>query len=71
MRTTLPPRVRKFIGTIFIVILAIAYALIAVAIAGATIATAPWYAHVLFFMFSGVLWVLPAMLIIKWMAAEA
>ena len=68
MKTTLPPRARKFMGTIFIVLLALGYTLVAVAVASATLATAPWYAHMLFFMFSGVLWVLPAMLIIKWMA---
>ena len=68
MRTTLPPRVRKFIGTILIIVLVIVYALVAVAVASATIANAPWYAHALFFMFSGVLWILPAMWLIKWMA---
>lgn len=68
MRTTLPPRLRKFVGMIFLVLLVVVYSLIAVAVASATIASAPWYAHLLFFMFSGVLWVLPAMLVIKWMA---
>ena len=70
MRLTLPPRIRKLIGTFLIVVLVIVYALVAVAIATATLAQAPWYAHMLFFMFSGVLWVLPAMVIIKWMAQE-
>ena len=68
MRTTLPPTARKLIGTFLIVTLVVVYALVAVAVAGATLATAPWYAHALYFMFSGVLWVVPAMFIIKWMA---
>jgi hypothetical protein len=70
MRTTLPIRVKKLIGTFFIVLLVIVYALVAVAIATATLANAPWYAHLLYFMFSGVLWVLPAMGIIKWMSTD-
>ncbi|HEV7434144.1 MAG TPA: DUF2842 domain-containing protein, partial [Pseudorhizobium sp.] len=28
----------------------------------------PWWVHLLYFFFSGLLWILPAMLIIKWMA---
>lgn len=71
MRTTLPIRVKKMIGMFFIVILVIVYALVAVAIASATLANAPWYAHMLYFMFSGVLWVVPAMVIIKWMSTES
>ena len=71
MRTTLPTRAKKFIGVFFIVLLVIVYALVAVAIASATLATAPWYAHMMYFAFSGVLWVLPAMVIIKWMSTES
>ena len=70
MRTTLPIRIKKMIGMFFIVLLVIVYALIAVAVASATLATAPWYAHMLYFAFSGVLWILPAMVIIKWMSTE-
>ncbi len=70
MRTTLPIRARKFIGTIFIIVLVLVYAVVAVAVASATLAEAPWYAHALYFMFSGVLWVVPAMVIIKWMSTE-
>lgn len=71
MRTTLPLRVKKMIGMFFIVLLVIVYALVAVAIASATLANAPWYAHLLYFGFSGFLWVLPAMVIIKWMSTES
>ena len=70
MRTTLPFRAKKLIGMFFIVLLVIVYALVAVAIATATLADAPWYAHMLYFGFSGVLWVVPAMVIIKWMSTE-
>ncbi len=71
MRTTLPLRVKKMIGMFLIVILVIVYALCAVAVATATLANAPWYAHMLYFFFSGILWVVPAMVIIKWMANES
>jgi len=70
MRTTLPPRLRKFIGTIFLIILVVVYALTAVTVASATLAHAPWYAQALYFLFSGVLWFVPAMVLIKWMAKE-
>ena len=70
MRTTLPFRAKKLIGMFFIVLLVIVYALVAVAIATATLADAPWYAHMLYFGFSGVLWVVPAMVISKWMSTE-
>ena len=71
MRTTLPLRAKKMIGMFFIVLLVIVYALVAVAVASATLANAPWYAHMLYFMFSGVLWIVPAMVIIKWMSTES
>ena len=71
MRMTLPLRVKKLIGMFFIVLLVIVYALVAVAIASATLANAPWYAHMLYFLLSGFLWVIPAMVIIKWMSTES
>ncbi len=67
----MPQRLRSFIGTILIIILVITYALLATTIATLTLATQPWWVHLLYFMFSGVLWILPAMLIIKWMAGGA
>lgn len=71
MRRTLPLRAKKFIGTFFIVLLVIVYALVAVAVASATLANAPWYAHLAYFFFSGILWIVPAMVIVKWMSTES
>ena len=71
MRTTLPVRAKKFIGVFFIVTLVIVYALIAVAIASALLAQSPWYVHFLFFGIGGFLWILPAMVFIKWMVTES
>ena len=62
------PRLRSFIGTILIIILVIFYALAATTVATLVLATSPWWVHFLYFLLSGLVWVLPAMLIIKWMA---
>ncbi len=70
MRTTLPLRAKKMIGLFLILALIFIYAIVAVTIAGATLATAPWYAHALYFALTGVLWVVPAAIIIKWMVTE-
>jgi len=62
------PTLRSFIGTILIILIVSVYALLATTIATATLATAPWWAHLLYFLLTGLLWVVPAMLVIKWMA---
>ena len=67
----MPPRLRKLIGTILIIILVIVYALDATTIASLTLGASPWWVHMLYFLFSGLLWILPAMLIIKWMEKPA
>lgn len=64
----MPLRLRKFIGTILIVCLVILYAILSTTIASAFLGTSPWWVHLLYFLLSGLLWILPAMLIIKWMA---
>ena len=62
------PRLRSFVGTILIIVLVIVYVLAATTVASLTLATAPWWVHLLYFFLSGLLWILPAMVIIKWMA---
>ncbi|MDQ0454052.1 DUF2842 domain-containing protein [Rhizobium paknamense] len=64
----MPVRLRKFIGTFLIVALVILYALIATTIATLALAQSPWWVHLLYFLGSGVFWVVPAMFLIKWMA---
>lgn len=64
----MPTRLKSFIGTIVIIGLVVLYALVATTFASATLATQPWWVHLAYFVFSGLLWILPAMLIIKWMA---
>lgn len=63
----MPLRLKKLIGTILLVILVVLYALIASAIAVARLGEAGPVAHLAFFVVSGLLWVLPAMAIVKWL----
>ncbi|TIM15369.1 MAG: DUF2842 domain-containing protein [Mesorhizobium sp.] len=66
----MPIRLRKLIGTILLVALVIVYALVASIVAVAQLAESGPWAHFLFFLLSGMLWVLPAMGIIKWLILE-
>ncbi len=63
----MPVRLKKFIGTFLIVALVVFYALIATTIASYRLAESPWWVHLLYFLISGVIWVIPAMFIIRWM----
>lgn len=64
----MPVRLKKLIGTFLLVALVIVYAIIATLIAVAHLGQSPAWVHLLYFFFSGLLWVLPAMGIIWWMA---
>ncbi len=63
----MPPRLKRFIGMLILLTLVILYALIATTVATYRLAESPWYIHLAFFAFSGLLWVLPAMGVISWM----
>jgi len=63
----MPIRLKKLLGTILLVALVIVYALIATMVAVAQLSESGPLVHLAFFFFSGLLWVLPAMGIIKWM----
>jgi len=63
----MPLRLKKLIGTILLIVLVIVYALVATTIAAAQLAESGPLVHLLFFLFSGLLWILPAMGIIKWL----
>ena len=66
----LTPTIRKIMSVFFLVILVTVYALLAVTIAAAVLGNAPWYAQAMFFFTTGVLWIVPAMFIIKWASQE-
>ena len=63
----MPVRLKKLIGTILLIALVIVYALVATTIASTRLAESGWLAHLGFFLLGGLVWILPAMLIIKWM----
>lgn len=64
----MPQRLKSLIGTIAIICLVIVYAIAAVTFATITLGASPWYVHLAYFLLTGLLWILPAMWIIKWMA---
>ena len=66
----MPQRLKSLIGTLLIICLVIIYALVAVTFATVTLGSSPWYIHLAYFFFTGILWILPAMWIVKWMAGS-
>lgn len=66
-RHLMPLRLRKLIGMIGLIVFIGIYVLIVLSVASARFADAPWWSHLLFFAVGGLLWVPPAMAIIKWM----
>ncbi len=63
----MPVRLKKFLGTIVLIVLVVAYAVFATAFATVYLAESSGWVHLAYFLFSGLLWVVPAMLVIKWM----
>jgi hypothetical protein len=63
----MPIRLKKLIGTILLIVLVIVYALVATTVAAARLGESGPLVHLAFFFFTGILWVLPAMGIIKWL----
>jgi hypothetical protein len=64
---TMPVRLKKLIGTVLLILLVIVYALVATMVAVAQLAESGPLTHFVFFLLGGLLWILPAMAIIKWM----
>jgi hypothetical protein len=67
----MPVRLRKLIGTVLLIVLVCSYAIIATVFAELLLGAARWWVHLLYFFFTGLLWILPAMLVIKWMEKPA
>ncbi len=63
----MPLRLRKLIGALLILAIAIIYALVATTVAVAQLGEASNLMRLLFFGLTGLLWIVPAMFIIKWM----
>ena len=60
-------RLKKLIGSVLIIVIAIIYALVATTIAAAKLADANAWIHLAYFLLTGLFWVVPAMFIITWM----
>jgi hypothetical protein len=60
-------RTRKFVGTVVMIALVMVYALAAMAFAQGRITQAPGWLQAFLYAALGLLWILPAMLIIRWM----
>ena len=63
----MPVRLKKLIGTFLLVALVIVYALVATIVAVAQLAESGPLVHFIYFLLGGLVWILPAMVIIKWM----
>ncbi|MFC5385984.1 DUF2842 domain-containing protein [Aquamicrobium segne] len=66
----MPVRLKKLIGTILLVLLVVVYSILATLIAVAQLSQSGPITQLLFFLIGGLIWILPAMLIIKWMVGE-
>lgn len=63
----MPVRLRKLIGSLILLALVALYALIATTVAVARLGESSGWVHLAYFTLTGVLWVLPAMWVVKWM----
>ena len=63
----MPVRLKKLIGTFMLIALVVIYALVATTVAVARLGESSAWVHLAYFLFTGVLWVVPAMGIISWM----
>lgn len=61
-------RNRKLIGTVALLVLVIFWALFGMLVAQGRVVELPSYAQIFVFLFLGLVWVLPAGLLIRWMA---
>ncbi|HVY56386.1 MAG TPA: DUF2842 domain-containing protein [Xanthobacteraceae bacterium] len=64
----MPIRLRKFIGTIALLVLVTVWALLAMALAQVALTSANMAVQVLYYFTAGIGWVLPAMPLISWMS---
>jgi hypothetical protein len=67
MQTRMTPRSRKLIGTIMLLIFLSVYALLAMVAAVILQVNASKVVELLYYVIAGLLWVLPAGWLIKWM----
>jgi hypothetical protein len=59
---------RKFYGTLLLLALLVVYPLAAMMVFVSFLGAAPWWGAILYALVAGMLWALPAAMIIRWMA---
>ena len=64
----MPIRLRKLIGAIALIVLVTAWSLIAMALAQSPIIKANGLVEVIYYVLAGLGWVLPGILLVKWMS---
>ncbi len=63
----MPIRLRKLIGAVVLIILVVTWALVAMAVAQFPAIKANGLIEVIYYVVAGLGWVLPGMLLVKWM----
>lgn len=71
LRYIMTPRIRKLVGTFLLVPFICLYALMAMVIATRALPDLPAFGQVIFYIVAGLLWILPAGLLIKWMSKKS
>ncbi|MBB3934719.1 DUF2842 domain-containing protein [Aureimonas phyllosphaerae] len=66
----MPVRLKKLIGVVILLALVVIYAVVATAFASLRLADAPGWVHLLYFLITGLFWIVPAMFVISWMQRE-
>lgn len=66
----MPVRLKKLLGVVILLVLVVVYAVFATAFASLHLADAPGIVHLLYFLVTGLLWIVPAMWLIRWMERE-
>ncbi len=63
----MPPRLKRLIGAIAIMVFVVAYALVGALIGDVVVLHQPFWAQMLYFAVAGLLWIVPVGAIIRWM----
>ena len=66
----MPVRTKKLIGVFLLLALVLIYAVFATAFASAYLGNAGGLVHLLYFLTTGLVWIVPAALLIRWMERE-
>ncbi len=64
----MPQRQRKLIGTVLLLVLVTAWALLAMALAQSVLTSINSLVAVIYYVIAGLGWVLPAMPLVRWMS---